>query len=45
MLVFGQISATEAARMERLDVLEHGALSSWDRVMRTAYRPFCADMF
>ena len=45
MLVFGQISATEAARMERLDVLEHVALSSWDRVMRTAYRPFCADMF
>ena len=45
MLVFGQISATEAARMERLDVLEHSALSSWDRVMRTAYRPFCADLF
>ena len=45
MLLFGQISATEAARMERLDVLEHRALSLWDRVMRTTYRPFCADMF
>ena len=45
LLVFGQISATEAARMERLDVLEQSALSSWDRVMRTTYRPFCADMF
>jgi predicted acetyltransferase len=45
MLVFGQISATEAARMERLDVVEHSALSSWDRVMRTTYRPFCADAF
>lgn len=45
MLVFGQISATEAARMERLDVLEQSALSSWDRVMRTAYRPFCPDFF
>jgi len=45
MLVFGQIRATEAARMERLDVLEHSALSSWDRVMRTVYRPFCADLF
>ncbi len=45
MLVFGQISATEAARMERLDVLDHTALSSWDRVMRTTYRPFCADRF
>ena len=45
MLVFGQISATEAARMARLDVLEDSALSSWDRVMRTKYRPFCADNF
>ena len=45
MLVFGQLSATEAARMARLDVLEPDALSSWDRVMRTAYRPFCADLF
>ncbi len=45
MLVFGQISATEAARMERLNVLENGALPLWDGVMRTAYRPFCADMF
>ncbi len=45
LLVFGEISATEAARMERLDVLEHTALSSWDRVMKTKYRPACADMF
>jgi len=45
MLFFGQISATEAARMERLTVLEDSALPSWDRVMRTAYRPFCPDMF
>jgi len=45
LLVFGEISATEAARMERLDVLEHTALSSWDRVMKTKYRPCCADMF
>lgn len=45
MLVFGQINATEAARMERLGVLEHSALSLWDRVMHTTYRPFCADLF
>ncbi len=45
MLVFGQISATEAARMERLDVLDPSALSSWDKVMCTAYRPHCADFF
>ena len=45
MLVFGQISATEAARMGRLDVLDYSALPLWDRVMRTSYRPFCPDMF
>ena len=45
MLVFGQLSATEAARMGRLDVNESEALSLWDRVMRTRYRPSCADGF
>lgn len=45
MLVFGQINASEAARMGRLDVLDRGALSSWDKVMRTAHRPSCADLF
>lgn len=45
MLVFGQIGVVEAARMGRLDVLEHSALSSWDTVMRTPYRPFCPDFF
>ena len=45
MIIFNQISATEAARMGRLDVLEPGALSLWDAVMRTSYRPFCADHF
>jgi predicted acetyltransferase len=45
MLVFGQISASEAARMGRLDVNEDSSLSLWDKVMRTKYRPFCADLF
>jgi len=45
MLVFGQINATEAARMQRLDVLDHNALPTWDRVLRTLYRPACADLF
>ncbi len=45
MLAFGQISATEAARMARLDVHDHKALPEWDRIMKTGYRPFCADMF
>jgi len=45
MLFFGQISATEAARMERLNVLMDSTLPLWDGVMRTAYRPFCPDIF
>ena len=45
MIIFNQISATEAARMGRLDVLEPSALSLWDAVMHTTYRPFCADKF
>jgi len=45
MLFFGQISSSEAARMGRLDVGDSKALPLWDRVMRTDYRPFCADMF
>jgi predicted acetyltransferase len=45
MLMFGQISASEAARMARLDVEDNSALPLWDKVMRTKYRPFCADGF
>ena len=45
MLVFGQITATEAARMSRLEALEPDSLPTWDKTMRTLYRPFCADMF
>ena len=45
MLFFGQLTASEAARMGRLDVSDTKALPLWDRVMRTDYRPFCADMF
>ena len=45
MLAFGQINATEAARMGRLGVLDRDALPSWDKVMRTTHRPSCADVF
>ena len=45
MLAFGQISATEAARMGRLDAHDPDALDTWDIVLRTRYRPFCADHF
>jgi len=45
MIFFGQLTASEAARMGRLDVSDSKALPLWNRVMRTDYRPFCADMF
>jgi predicted acetyltransferase len=45
MLLFGQISATEAARMGRLDAHDLDALETWDLTMRTRYRPFCAEHF
>jgi predicted acetyltransferase len=45
MLVFGQISATEAAKMGRLDVKDENSPPLWDRVMRTKYRPFCPEYF
>ena len=43
MLLFNQISASEAARMGRLDVSNAHALSLWDTALRTRYRPFSAD--
>ncbi len=45
MLAFGQISATEASRMGRLDVDKPDALPLWDNVMRTQYKACCPDMF
>jgi predicted acetyltransferase len=45
LIYFGQISATEAARMGRLNVNEPNCLPVWDRVMRTKYKPACADGF
>jgi len=45
MLLFGQISATRAAEMGRLDVHDHAGLSAWDTIMATAVPPFCADIF
>ena len=45
MLLFNQISATEAMRMARLEVNDTKALSEWDRVMRTMTKPACVDSF
>jgi predicted acetyltransferase len=44
-LVFNHLNAFEAARAGQLDVHESKALETWNRVMRTTYRPFCADQF
>ncbi len=45
LLYFGQVSATEAAGMGRLDVNDPNSLPVWDRVMSTRYKPACADGF
>lgn len=45
MLFFGQIKATQAAAMGRLEVNAADKLSLWDKVMQTTYRPACTDMF
>ncbi|RJQ66284.1 MAG: GNAT family N-acetyltransferase [Desulfobacteraceae bacterium] len=45
MLLFGQISPSEASAMGRMDVLEADAVPIWDRLMRTKYKPFCPDFF
>jgi predicted acetyltransferase len=45
MLVFNQISATEAVRMGRAVCHDTRALPRWDAALRTKYRPFCADNF
>ncbi|HSW58856.1 MAG TPA: GNAT family N-acetyltransferase [Dehalococcoidales bacterium] len=45
MLFFGQINASQAAAMGRLEANEPSALETWDRVMRTTFRPACTDIF
>lgn len=45
MLMFGRISATQAARMGRLQVHDKAALPKWDAAMRTKYAPYCQDFF
>jgi predicted acetyltransferase len=45
MLLFGQVSATGAARMGRLQVHDTAALPRWDAAMRTRYAPYCQDFF
>lgn len=45
MLAFGHITATEAARMGRLEVNDAESLPLWDKTMKTLYAPSCADNF
>jgi predicted acetyltransferase len=45
LLFFGQLSATEAWRMGRLDAANPDCLKTWDQVMKTAYPSACADSF
>ncbi len=45
LLAFGQVSASHAASMGRLDANDPDALPRWDKAMRTRYRPACPDMF
>lgn len=45
MLLFGQISVTEAWRMGRLEAPTSESLARHDALLRTGYRPFCADHF
>jgi len=45
MLLFNQITATEALRMYRLDADNVDTLNDWDRAMQTRYKPACVDNF
>lgn len=44
-LVFGHFTTSQAARMGRLGVYDHSALSRWDTLLRTEQPPGCADEF
>ncbi|HZU77888.1 MAG TPA: GNAT family N-acetyltransferase [Dehalococcoidia bacterium] len=45
MLLFGQLSSIEAARMGRLELYDERAARAGDLLLRTEYRPFCSDHF
>ncbi|NLD39431.1 MAG: GNAT family N-acetyltransferase [Desulfatiglans sp.] len=44
MLLFGQLSATSAARMGIIDVKKKNVLIRYDRLLKTEYMPFCGDI-
>ena len=45
MLLYGQLSPTEAWRMGRLEAPTGESLARYDTLLRSGYRPFCADHF
>jgi predicted acetyltransferase len=45
MLLFGQISATQAVRMGRMTLAEDKDLPLWDKLFSTRHKPFCPDFF
>lgn len=45
MLLFGQLSASAARAMGRLEASDHADLARCDALLRTAHRPFCPDHF
>lgn len=44
MILFGQLSTTSASRMGIIDVKKKNVLIRYDRLLRTAYMPFCGDI-
>jgi predicted acetyltransferase len=45
MLLFGQITPTQAVRMGRMRIMEEKRLDLWDRLFSTRHKPFCPDFF
>ena len=42
-MMFGRITATDAARAGLLDVHDERALARWDRALKTKYLPYEAE--
>jgi hypothetical protein len=44
-ILYGQVSPTNAVRFGRAEASRDVDLRLWDAIWRTAYAPFCPDMF
>jgi len=45
MLLFGQITPSQALRMGRMNMKDNKTLDLWDRLFSTQHKPFCPDFF